>query len=503
MKKYILIFAVFFTVGITGCKKDYLSQEINPNSPSVATPSLLLSGALANAAAIVSGSYPHYGVWTGYWTTSGNYVPNPQINEYQFTNTSFNGVWTALYANLSNFNTLQANASKDKANANFQAIAMIMKAYDFEQLVDNFNNVPYSQAFQPSTILFPAYDKANDIYHDLGVQLDAAIKLINDNPTATSPADADIAFKGNMTKWKKFANTLKLRLAVRVSTIGSTLPNITVNNSDPLITGLAATAGEGYLDGTLAATVNPGYTNTLAFGNSQANPFWATYGTDDTGNDTFGHVYWRASTYAINFYSSNNDPRLQQLYAPTESGGIYQGNLFGVTSAVLGNPKTSAIGAGLLISPTQDAVLFSGAESLFLQSEAALHGLIAGDAKALYEAGITASFTALKLTSAQAATYYGQSAIAYPTAGTTDQKFTAIMTQKWAALNGYFNLEAFNEYRRTGIPDVPPSIDPAAIKPILPKRIFYPLTELTSNPDNLAKQGTIDPFQSTIFWANK
>src|ERR1700753_2930182 len=164
MKKYISIIAVLFTIGISGCKKDYLSLETNPNTPSVTTPQLTLAAALNATAGNVINQYIYYGVWAGYWTTSGNYVPNSTINQYQFTPTSFQGDWTAWYANLTNYNALQGIAAKDPKLANYQAIAMIMKAYGFEYLVDQYNDVPYSQAFQPSTVVFPAYDKGVDIY---------------------------------------------------------------------------------------------------------------------------------------------------------------------------------------------------------------------------------------------------------------------------------------------------------------------------------------------------
>src|SRR3569623_343739 len=147
MKKYIstsIIAAVLLTTSITGCRKDYLSQEVNPNNPSVSTPALTLAAAEVGAANIVSTNYNEYGVWSGYWTTSGNYVPNQGINQYQFTNQTFDtqttGPWINLYSNLTNFNALQT-ISSDPANANFRAIAMIMKAYDFEQLVDSYNDV--------------------------------------------------------------------------------------------------------------------------------------------------------------------------------------------------------------------------------------------------------------------------------------------------------------------------------------------------------------------------
>jgi len=497
MKKYISVIAVLFAVGIAGCKKDYLSQEKNPNQPSVNTPDLALAATLVSDAGTLQGSYPEYGVWGGYWTTSGNYVPNQALNEYQLTTTSNTGVWDALYLNLSNWNTL-LNQTKASGSGNYQAIAMIMKAYDFEQLVDNFNDVPYSQAFDPKN-LTPAYDKGSDIYVDLGKQLDAAIDLINNSTGGLTPSAADVMFKGDMTKWKRFANTLKLRLAIRTSSnAGSATAFAALKAS------MTTHLSEGFL--VEDAAVQPGYAgvNSTA-GVSQESPFYGVYGFDVTGNATFGYQYYRANAYAVKFYLNNNDPRAEAFYAPTDAGGIIQGNIFGDILHNNQNPATSAIGAGLLQDPTQPAIMISGAESAFLVAEALQNGVIASSddyatPQVAYEAGITLSFEQLGLTDAQAATYYGQ-AINNVGWASSSNKETAILTQKWAALNGLFNLEAYNEYRRTGIPTLPSSVDPAALSPTLPTRILYPASELSTNSGQLGKEGTISPLTSKIFWA--
>ncbi len=190
---------------------------------------------------------------------------------------------------------------------------------------------------------------------------------------------------------------------------------------------------------------------------------------------------------------------------------------------------TSAIGPGLLQSATQGSLLFSGAESLFLQAEAALDGAITGNPQALYEAGITASFVqsqaggtitpastanggnvqtvgfnytapSAATSTALAVTYYSQDVnnVGWVASSNKEQ---AIITQKWIALTGLFTLEAWNEYRRTGYPALPTSQDPAKVNPTLPTRVLYPLSELNTNPTNLGKEGTISPFTSKIFWA--
>lgn len=490
MKKYILIITAFFLIGVTGCKKDYLSLEVNPNQPSVSPPALTLSGALATAASIVNTNYSQYGVWVGFFTRSGNYVPSPALDQFQITNTSYTGVWTNLYANITNFNNLQVASAKDPSQSNFQAIAMIMKAYDFEQLVDQFGDVPYSQAFQPSTILNPGYDNQQAIYNDLVKQLDGAMALIAKGGGA-NPGAGDIVFGGNMTGWAKFANTLKLRLAIRQS-------NLSTNAAQA---DLASTASVGYLDGSTQAIANPGYTTALSGSTSQQSPFYAAYGFDVNGNATGSNTYYRANLFLINILKGDNDPRLNRIYSTV--GGTVDGNTFGDANA-RSNTFTSTFGPGLLKSSTMGAVLMSGAESLFLQSEALFRGWAIGGsltAQQAYEAGITASFIAMGLTAAQATTYYSQAIQNVGWAASSD-KIQAIIYQKYISLAGYGNLEAYLEYERTGYPNlpIPASADPAAVSTIIPKRQYYPLSELTSNATSLGKEGTINIFTTKIFW---
>ncbi|HWD87051.1 MAG TPA: SusD/RagB family nutrient-binding outer membrane lipoprotein [Mucilaginibacter sp.] len=507
MKKIIVLVAAFLVAGVTGCKKDFLSQEVNPNAPSVATPALLLSAALNNSARIVVNDYVGFGVWAGYWTTSGNYVPNQTLNEYQITNTSLNTSWGDWYANLTNYNNIQASAAKDPSQANFQAIAMIMKAYGFQMLVDEFGDVPYSQAFQPSTIIFPAYDKAQDIYEDLGKQLDAAIALIQKSgAAAASPGSSDIVFAGNMGNWAKFANSLKLRLAVRVS------GPLDANTSDALVAGLAATASVGYLDASSEAYANPGYINAAG----KQNPYYGGFGFDQNGNPGGNGVYYRANAFEVDQMEAFNDPRLTQIFnlvspppgSPANTPNGVRGNIFGdVSSNLLTNSYTSTTaGPGLVVSPSQGQPLFLGSESLFLQAEAVNSGFLpaatvglsdVAGAQALYQDAITASFKELGATGADAYYTNGKNNVDWTASPNKEQ---AIITQKWIALTGNFPFEGWNEYRRTGYPAVPASIDPSKVNATTPYRVLYPNTELSTNTANLGKEGTIDPFNTKIFW---
>jgi hypothetical protein len=489
MKKYISIFTVIFTIGIAGCKKDYLDQEVNPNQPSVTTPQYSLSGAEAITAGNLTHDYPEYGEWGGYWVFSGSYVPDPQFQEFEISVTvppSPADAWGDLYANLTNYNNLQVASESVPADANFEAIAIIMKAYDFEQLVDNYNNVPYTQAFEPATILFPAYDTGQFIYNDLVKQLDAAIALISKSgATATNPGKSDIIYGGNMTDWQLFANTLKLRLAIRQS-------NLSTNAAQA---DLASTASIGYINASSEADCQPGFTDALG----KQNPFYEEFGFDQNSNPVAGYLTQRSNIVAVSLMKSLNDPRDSAYYA-TVKGAINALQLGNAANA--SNAVSSPIGPGLLKSATQPAVIFSSYEALFLQAEAAARGWIPGTDSTFYNAGVKASFNAVNAQGSAA--YLAQASVAYPIGGTLTQKLQAIITQKYISLNSLFNLEAYNEFRRTGypaLPQNPASQDPAAVSQTLPTRIPYPYSELQTNDNNLLLQGTINVFTTKIFWA--
>ena len=529
MKKYISIILLTLTLAGSSCKNDFLSLENNPNVPSVASPELLLSGSLKTAAALPnSTAYTLYAGWIGYLSWSTGFQANTALEQYLVTTGTFD-LWTNYYLNISNFTALQ----KANAGPNYDAIAEIMIVFDYEALVDNYNNVPYSQAVQGANNLTPAYDNGSDIYDDLMKHLDHAITTIKSttdvttgNPltgsTAVIPGAGDIVYAGKMLNWAKFANTLKLRLALRQVNLSA--------KTTALKAAVTATQSIGYLDGTNGAVANPGYLSSDA-SSGQQSPLWLAYGTTAAGGASGNNATYQANAQAAHYYGVNNDPRLIQVYSASTTANagsatsvlnasIDTYNGVAVVSSPFGSdtppngivpPSTtrsnispSKYGPGVLKAPTMGANILSSAEALFLQAEAAARGYITGVPATLYNAGITASFVDDLVPSATtaAATYYAQSAIAYPTAGTLDAQVKAIIFQKWAALNLYGAAEAFHEYQRTGYPDnIALSIYPAANAPNQVRRILYPTVEYSTNASNVAAQGTIDIFNSKIFWA--
>jgi hypothetical protein len=493
MKKFFSILIATLVVSASSCKKDFLELATNPNAPISTTPKLALTGALKTTADITNGGgYTMYANWVGYLSWSTSYQANVALLSYQITSATYD-VWTPLYINIANYNALYKSTSEPY----FQAIAEIMTVFDYEALVDNYNNVAYNDALQGTGMLNPSYQTGSEIYDKLVIRIDAAIKQIQAGQAAAVepalPGTADIMYGGDMTKWLKFANTIKLRLAIRQSNVAA--------KTAALKTAVQATQSIGYIDETSPASVNPGYLNNDANGGQQS-PLWRNYGTTQNGGATANKNQYQANSYGAARLTENGDTRGYKVYTTTNNA--ISATPFGSTTVPAVAP--SKVGPGLLQSPTMAAIIMSPSESLFLQAEGLQFGYISDGSKTsaatpalLYAAGITASFNYLGV-SADAANYITQNP--YPTGGTPAQQQEAIINEKWKSLAIYGAFEAFNELRRTGYPkDIPLSVYPGANPPNNVSRIPYPSIEYSTNAATVAKEGTISVFNSKIFWA--
>ncbi len=513
MKKLIiLIFVAGLLLG--GCTK-YLDVNQNPNQPTVVTPSVVLSSALAGSGANLAQDYLNLPRWMGYWSRSGNYVPDVQTETYAIPNNYTDPEWTRIYQTLSSYNYIGTTAQAQHLPF-YEGVSKVMSAFHFATLVDIYNNVPYSDAFKVSTSVQPTYDDAQTIYNDLVSQIDSAIILFDAAKDfyAAAPSiiltvddqydilfgsggsgDADVA-AARMDAWVRFANTLELKLLIHQSEVASQQTYITTQMAK------IATNGRGFMGAGQGAFINPGYQKST----SKISPFYANF--QGVTAATTNVSYFRANTYAINFYGSANDPRIGSFYAPVNGG--YAGNYDGDPASV-SNASTSAIGAGLLKGATQNEWIFSDFESLFLQAEARQRGWITTgpSAQALYESGIVQSFVYLYQTAdntvdpttdptTDASDLYTSGVVDYDWSASPN-KIEAIITQKWAALNGINWVEAWTDYRRLGIPNLPISASPTHVEPEIPVRYLYPQTEYNTN-SNTPPLPANAQFTAKIFW---
>ncbi|RSK42077.1 SusD/RagB family nutrient-binding outer membrane lipoprotein [Mangrovimonas spongiae] len=488
-----IITVLFVSIGLFSCSDSYLDVNEDPNNPTEVGAELMLPVAqvysantqFANRYTNTLGNMLMYN-----WSQSDGFSWYYDEFEYQVNATFYDRIFDYSYGNT--LKQYQALANLEGAeNANYVAIAEIMKAFHMQILVDAYGDVPYSEALQRGDNPTPGYDDAETIYDDLIVKLTNAIAMINNaDETAVIPGEDDIMFGGNMTSWKQFANTVKLRILVRQSGMASKQAYITTEMNAIM------NEGSGFITNNVA--VNPGYLNE----EGKQSPFYAAYGLTVAGETQNNGQATCASDYVVQKLINFNDPRIDRLYTlPVEPLTI--GHV-GIPQGVLNYPAddswepehVSLLGPGVLSSPQQDATIFTLDEALFLQAEAAQRNLMTGDAQSLYESAITASFNFLGAGDASA--YYSQS-IENVGWNASSDKIEAIITQKWIALNGTNGFESWIEYNRTGFPsDVPVSM--LATTPDRPVRLAYPNSEVTSNSGNLPNQP--DVFNTKIFWAN-
>jgi hypothetical protein len=522
MKKTSLIsIAAIFLLFASSCKK-YMAINTNPNNATSATPEAILPQAITYTASNISGFNDYGSQLVGYAANAGGYGGFGSNWTYDFSNNDYSGLWTNTYDVLNDLQTVINLSAGDELHADYNGIARIMKAYNFALLVDTYNSVPYSDALLGVGGLTPKYDDAKVIYPALAVQLDSAISIINN---ATDPSEivlnsgTDPMFGGDMKKWVQFANTLKLRLIIRASSVVS----FSNTSFDPA--GFLATD----------AIVNPGYAKI----NNQQNPSWNTWVVSYAGAN--GNRAWMPCTYAYSFYSGDNlldTFRGKVIYIDFMAGNTPNNQLGDGLTGVPSAPattngwysgSTTSLGncAGVMKGLNMGEPLMLAAESWFLQAEGDLRGITTGVAKSDYLSGITASFHYLYLgpddvtvaadtlnATVDAAQYQTDNAasplVNFDLATTPDAQLQAIITQKYIALNFINSQEAWNEYRRTGYPYSSPfqtdptqsfastlSQSPRPDK--LPTRILYPASEYSYNAAN-APAG-ISPYTSLIFWA--
>lgn len=494
MKKYIILLAT--AMGVFASCDSFLDVNDNPNSPTdkYITLSYRLPAALYYTAHQENLQLNQLGsFWSGYWGPDTNGT-TAYKKEQLYNGTAIMAkrdgipVWENgfVYANYHELIRLQADKEEAKW---FAGISRIMLAWHFMRLVDVYGDIPFDQAFQPDVYPRPVYEDGEAVYKKSVDLLTQAIALL-EQPVYPGEQEqlskADILFSGDATRWIQLANTMKLRALLRQSQTG---------NTSYINTELTKITPAGYLSED--ALVNPG------FAADNLNPFWSTYYRNQSGKVVTTYTYLRPTQYIIDRYEELGDPRLEQLYVPT-ADGAYKGVIFGYsgsdeaynsdnTSPFRGPSENGQKPAAILKSSSQGFVLMSAAESYFLQAEAAQRGWITADAKTLYEAGIRASCEYMEVSDEKTEAYLAQAEVTY------DASLEQIILQKWLALNSISGVEAWNDYRRLGMPDIPNSQSalPADARPC---RLLYPETETQTNIAEVKKRNITDISEARVWW---
>ncbi|MBF4483477.1 SusD/RagB family nutrient-binding outer membrane lipoprotein [Flavobacterium sp. CSZ] len=448
-----LSYITLFALTLVSCSDTLDDVNKNPNATETPLAPYLLTGTLKQGADLYWGADNNFNsslLFVQHWAK----IQYTEPDRYDVSNTSFTSLWNTGYATLiTDLNTI-INFPADQANSNYKGIALTLRSWTFLLLTDAYGSIPYKEAGQKIT---PSYDPQWDVYAGLLEDLKKAQSLLG---TSNGAVTGDLVYKGDITKWKKFVNSLRLRIALRIS------------DQEPALAKQAAIDATTDVAGVLSSN-----SDTFKFtyiSSPQQNPASAWFETRDD---------FRISKTMVDKLYELADPRLP-VFAQLPSDqtvGKYVGGGNGLSNSDAndqGFAKTSKPGTYFLTS-TSPAVIASYSETLFNLSEAVARGYIAGDAEQLYRNAITASLNQFSITDATViANYLNQPIVKYD--ATNYAK--SIGTQKWIAFYGQ-GLDAFAEWRRLDYPVL--KAGPATVLDgKIPSRFFYPGTEQSLNGDN-------------------
>ncbi len=445
-----IAYITLFALTLTSCSDDLDEINKNPNATETPLAPYLLTGTLKQGADLYWGSTNNFDsslLFVQHWAK----IQYTEPDRFDVSNASFTTLWNTGYATLiTDLNTI-LNFPADQANSNYKGIALTLRSWTFLLLTDAYGSIPYKEAGQKVT---PAYDTQKEVYTGLLADLKQAQSLLN---TANGTVTGDLVYKGDITKWKKLVNSLRLRIALRIS------------DREPALAKQAA------IDATSdAAGVLSSNSDTFKFtyiSSPQQNPASAWFETRDD---------YRISKTLVDKLNELADPRLP-VYAQLPSDatvGKYVGGANGLSNSDAnsqGFAKTSKPGTYFLTS-SSPAVIASYSETLFNLAEAVARGYISGNAEQLYNDAITASFNQFGITNAATiSTYLNQAVVKYDASNYAK----SIGTQKWIAFYGQ-GLDAFTEWRRLDFPVL--TAGPATVLDgKIPSRFFYPGTEQSLN----------------------
>ncbi len=479
---------------VGSCDKGYEELNVNPTKPTQLDPSTKLTFIQLYTG---GSSYVAYLFWnvihlmqniqhlnnTSYVSFLYKEGNTHQFFEEQFSNTVKNIV--DLEAQL--------EASEAPTAATDLAIARIQKVLIFSRLTDIYGDIPYSEAGKGSLegIRFPKYDKQSDIYADMLATLEnSAVTL--DAGGASSYGSADLLYGGDVQKWKKFANSLMLRLAMRM---------VKVDNA-----AAQAWAAKAISGGVMTSNDDIAYTkyeNSANDGGPNVNPLTKCF-------TSRAPTQVKISKTLMDFMKDRNDPRVSVLFS-TVDGDTDPALQFGQD---INNPERGVAnskpninifgGSGVVI---YDAPFFfqTYAEVEFMLAEAAERWNLAdGDVEGHYNAGVTAAMEYLSL--------YGHGVNITPTeisdylaANPFDstEALKMINEQYWVATFGN-GLETFSNWKRSGYPElVPAEVATTLTGGKIPRRLPYPGSEKLNNPKNveaaIAEQGG-DGLLTRMWW---
>ena len=473
LKNYTI--CLILCLAVTSCKKGFQELNVNPNTSEKALPQALLAPAIASiVTANMSRSQRLTNELMQVTVDMGD--TDGKIFRYDIRKSEGDYLWNSWYLELSNFNDIYKGAEQLGSNS-FKGISLICQAYVFSLLTDTYGDIPYFNATKAKEGVFmPEFDRQEVIYPELFKKLEMANELLK---TGTNiPSSSDPLYAGNAANWRKFGNTLYLRLLLRVSAKSPALAVakikdiVDVNSANyPVISSNAESAALRW-SGT-APYVSP----------------FATWRPADWYTP-------KLADFFVNNLKEWGDPRIAKW--ATIYNGKYEGIPSGYPVGQAPEGK-STLPVALQSEPLLGNIL-NYAELQFLLAEAASKGWITtGTAKGYYENGVTSGITYWGY--AVPENYLQGADVKWTENLALENKLELIHLQKYYSLF-MTDLEQWFEYRRTGHPQLPKGAGlPNGGQ--MPSRLNYPVYLQSTNSANYAAAVAIqgaDDLYTKVWW---
>ncbi|GAB1462249.1 SusD/RagB family nutrient-binding outer membrane lipoprotein [Pedobacter sp.] len=479
--KYFIGIGLSVTLLSLSCTKNFSELNTDPNTSEKVLAENLLARALVKT---VENNMNRSRTITNelMQVTVNTLVETDRIFRYDIRRNIPEAPWNSWYAQLTNFKDIYKFAKENNADENnskaYMAISLICQAWVSSIITDTFGDVPYSEAnMGKEGIYAPKFDLQKDIYADIFAKLEEANTLLK-TTTKNVNSISDPVYKGNVALWRKFGNSLYLRLLMRVSGKAEVASNAVAKikemvDQNPANYPLINSNDESAI---LKWTGVPPYNSPFA---NMQNSDWR---------------YPKACSFFADKLDFSNDPCTSKWL--TTYNGSYEGIPSGYTYGE--TPETRSYLQYLTTEPLLGNML-NYAEVQLLLAEAAIKGWVtAKTPKEYYEAGATARIT---LWGRSVGSYLSGTLIAWNDADAIQDKMEKIHWQKYLALF-YTDMQVWIEYRRTGHPVLPkgPGLRNNGM---MPNRLYYPVSLQATNVTNYNKALTIqgpDDLDSMSWW---
>lgn len=481
---------------VTSCADRWKEMNTNPNQlkdlPDGYLFNTAVRGTFLDAMGRIQGDYS--GQYAHIVTTD---VFNREIDKYNDIHSSgdvnediFRSVYNGAILNISEVIKLTGNGTYKNDSRNAQAT--IIAAYNFSKISDLFGDVPFKEASLGKDGIFtPKYDKQEDIYAGIIDMLNKSIDVLKKSTAAQIyPSQFDPLYGGKLEPWKKFANSLRLRLAMRARLANPTKyePIIVASLTEPLIEDNQDNVKLTNYDNTNSQLYNPWYNKIIDYNANRITMLW--------------------SEKFIETLQNSNDPRLP-FFATKNS----KGNFLGMPNGLMDIPysqwdkgNTSRLKAQF-VARDQPLYILTASEVWFLRAEAALFS-IGGEANTntLFQKGIKTAMEQWAINAEEIESYIKSKEGAL--AGSKENQFKQIATQMWIGSVPNF-LESWNTIRRTGYPEIKPRSDANYSKGVsnglMPRRLKYPFTvEKITNGSNIQaavdRMGGTNKIEQPVWW---